>query len=162
MLNNLRKGGIMKTLMKSNGSLFPAIPSLFDDLFNRDWLDSSLATWKTQGATLPATNVKESNDLFTIEVAAPGMKKDNFKIELQNNVLTISADIQHEHEVGGADDNYTRREFSYQSFQRSFSLPESSVEGNKISARYNDGILSITIPKREEAKVKPPKLISIS
>jgi HSP20 family protein len=81
----------MKTLVKSNGNLFPTIPSLFDDLFNRDWLDSSLNTWKAAGTTLPAVNVKETNDSFTIEVAAPGMKRDDFTVQLQNNVLTISS-----------------------------------------------------------------------
>jgi HSP20 family protein len=152
----------MKTLVKNNGTLFPAIPSLFDDFFNRDWLDSSLASWKSTGTTLPAANVKESNDLFTIEIAAPGMKRDDFKVELQNNVLTISADLQHEQENNMGDQQYTRREFSYNSFQRSFSLPENMVEGSKISARYDNGILYISVPKREEVKVKPPRLISIS
>jgi HSP20 family protein len=152
----------MKTLVKSNGSFFPAIPSLFDDFFNMDWLDSSSATWKTTGATLPAANVKETNDAFTIEIAAPGMKKDNFKIESQNNVLTISAETIHDQENGSGEENYTRREFSYQSFQRSFSLPEDVVEGTKISAHYDNGILYITVPKREEVKVKPPRQISIS
>jgi HSP20 family protein len=153
----------MKTLVKNNGSLFPAIPSLFDDLFNGDWLDSSLSTWKTAGTTLPAVNVKETNDAFDIEVAAPGMKRDDFTVQLQNHVLTISSELRNQLEEkdqpGGG---YTRREFSYQSFQRSFSLPEDRVEGNKISARYTDGILHVRIPKSEGAKEKPPRLISVS
>ena len=152
----------MKTLMKSNSSLFPAIPSLFEELLNKDWLDSSLSTWKTSGATLPAVNVKETNDAFCIEVAAPGMKRENFKVELQNDMLTISSEIQNQHEENGQEGDYTRREFSYQSFQRSFSLPENRVDGSKISARYTDGILQVMIPKRDEAKVKPPRLISVS
>ena len=152
----------MKTLVKSNGNLFPAIPSLFDDLFNRDWLDSSLSTWKAVGTTLPAMNVKETNDSFTIEVAAPGMKRDDFTVQLQNNVLTISSEFQDQREEKERDGGYTRREFSYQSFQRSFSLPEERVEGKNISARYADGILHVMIPKREEAKAKPPRLISVS
>jgi HSP20 family protein len=151
----------MKTLVKNNGNLFPAIPSLFDDFFNRDWLDSSLNTWKTAGTTLPAVNVRETDDSFAIEVAAPGMKRDDFKVQLQNNMLTISSEFQDEQEEKERN-GYTRREFSYQAFQRSFALPENSVEGNKIAARYADGILHITIPKREEAKVKPPRLISVS
>lgn len=152
----------MKTLVKSNGSLVPAIPSLFDEFFNRDWLDSSLSTWKTEGTTLPAVNVKETNDAFAIEVAAPGMKRDDFTVQLQNNVLTISSELQEQKEEKDQNGDYTRREFSYQSFQRSFSLPENRVEGSKISARYTDGILHVVIPKREEAKVKPPRVISIS
>lgn len=152
----------MKTLVKSNGTLFPAIPSLFDDFFNKDWLDSSSATWKTMGATLPAANIRETNETFIIEVAAPGMKRDDFKVELQHNVLTISGEVRYDPEDNNDQDNYTRKEFSYQSFQRSFTLPENVVEGNKISAKYNNGILSINVPKRDEAKVKPPKVIAIS
>jgi HSP20 family protein len=153
----------MKTLVKTSNGLFPSIPSLFDDFFSKDWLDSSLATWKTMGATLPAVNVKESNDDYRIEVAAPGMKRDDFRVELQNNVLTISSEVQHEREENNMNDNYyTRREFSYQSFQRSFALPEHRVEGGRIEARYTDGILHVTVPKREEAKVKPPRLITVS
>ena len=69
----------MKSLVKSNGTFFPAIPSLFDDFLTRDWLDSSLANWRVSGATLPAVNVMETNDDFKIEVAAPGMKRNDFK-----------------------------------------------------------------------------------
>src|SRR3981189_219451 len=113
----------MKKLMKSNGSLFPAIPSLVDDLFTKDWF-SSLATWKTSGVTLPDANVMETNDEFKIEVAAPGMKRDDFKVELDNNVLTISSQREDSREEKDEKGNYTHREFSYQSFRRSFSMPE--------------------------------------
>ena len=149
-------------MVRSNNTLFPTIPSLFDDFFTRDWLDSSLANWKVSGATLPAVNVKESNDDFQIEVAAPGMTRDDFKVELDNNVLTISSEREQKNEEKDEKGNYTRREFSYQSFQRSFSLPESKVLGDKISARYSDGILYVTVPKSEDAKVKPAKQIAIS
>lgn len=152
----------MNSMVRSNNTLFPTIPSLFDDFFRRDWLDSSLANWKASGATLPAVNVKESNDDFQIEVAAPGMTRDDFKVELDNNVLTISSEREQKNEEKDEKGNYTRREFSYQSFQRSFSLPESKVLGDKISARYSDGILYVTVPKSEDAKVKPAKQIAIS
>ena len=152
----------MKSLVKSNGTYFPTVPSLFDDLFNRDWLDSSLANWRGNGASLPAVNVMETNDDFKIEVAAPGMKRDDFKVELDNNVLTISSERQNSSEEKDSNGNYSRREFSYQSFQRSFTLPQDKVEGDKIAARYVDGILQVTVPKREEAKVKPVKQISVS
>lgn len=152
----------MNSMVRSNNTLFPTIPSLFDDFFRRDWLDSSLANWKESGATLPAVNVKESNDDFQIEVAAPGMTRDDFKVELDNNVLTISSEREQKNEEKDEKGNYTRREFSYQSFQRSFSLPESKVLGDKISARYSDGILYVTVPKSEDAKVKPAKQIAIS
>jgi HSP20 family protein len=152
----------MKTLVRTNGNLFPAIPSLLNDFFTDDWFNSSLANWKSSGTSLPAVNVRETNDDFMIEVAAPGMKRDDFKVELDNNVLTISSQREDNGEEKDKDGTYTRREFSYQSFQRSFTLPENKVEGDKIAARYVDGILQVTVPKKEEAKVKPAKQISVS
>lgn len=152
----------MKNLIKSNGTAYSGIPALFDDFFNRDWLDSSLANWKSFGTTLPAVNVMETNDEFRIEVAAPGMKRDDFKVELDNNVLTISSEREEKNTDADQKGNYTKREFSYQAFQRSFSLPENKVEGEKISARYADGILHVTVPKKEEAKVKPARKINVA
>jgi HSP20 family protein len=152
----------MKSLRKSNGNLFPAIPSLFDDFFMRDWLDWSNANWKSPGTSLPAVNVSETNDDFKIEVAAPGMKRDDFKVELDNNLLTITSERENNQEQKDEAGNYVRREFSYTSFQRSFALPENKVHGDKISARYTDGILFVTVPKKEEAKVKPPKQITVA
>ena len=151
----------MKSPVKSNGTLFPTIPSIFDDFFTRDWLDSSMANWRVNGASLPAVNVIESNDDFKIEVAAPGMTRNDFKVALDNNVLRISSEREDKSEKKDSNGNYTRREFSYQSFQRSFSLPENKVLGDKITARYVDGILQITVPKSEEAKVKPAKQIAV-
>lgn len=142
-----------------NTNLFP---SLFDDFFTRDLLDWSNSNWRTSGATLPAVNVKETNDDFQIEVAAPGMKRDDFKVELDNNLLVISSQKEESHEQKDEHGNYTRREFSYQAFQRSFALPENKVYGDKIAARYVDGILRITVPKREEAKVKPTRQIAVN
>ena len=149
-----------KSLVRTNGSLFPAIPSLLDDFFGKDWLDSTMANWRTSGSTLPAVNVQETNDEYMIDVAAPGMKRNDFKIELDNDVLTISSQREDSHEE--KDGNYSRREFSYQSFQRSFSLPQNKMKGDEIKAKYIDGILHITIPKAEEAKRKPAKQIAIS
>jgi len=150
----------MKTLVRQNATLFPSLPSLIEDFFNRDWADSTLAN-RNYSATLPAVNVRETNDDFIIDVAAPGMKRDEFKVELDNNVLTISSQREEKHEQQEEYRSYTRMEFNYQSFQRSFTLPENKVEGEKISARYVDGILHITVPKKEEAKVKPIKQIAI-
>ena len=162
MFNPIQKGGFdMKTSVRPNGHRIPAIPSLFEDFILRDLLDSGNGNWKSSDATLPAVNVAETNDDFTIEVAAPGMKREDFHVELDNNMLTISSrreDNKQEMNMG----NYTRREFNYQSFQRTFTLPEDKVEGERISAKYKDGILYITVPKKEEAKIKPPKQISVS
>jgi len=150
----------MKTLVRQNATLFPSLPSLLEDFFNRDWVDSTLAS-RNYSATLPAVNVRETNDEYIIDVAAPGMRRDEFKVELDNNVLTISSQREEKQEAHEEELNYTRREFNYQSFQRSFTLPEKKVNGEKISARYADGILHITVPKNDEAKVKPIKQITI-
>jgi HSP20 family protein len=151
---------IMRNLVRQNADLFPSLPSLIEDFFSRDWADSRLAN-HAYSSTLPAVNVKETNDDFIIEVAAPGMKRDDFKVELDNDVLTISS-YREEKKSEQADKSYTRREFSYQSFQRSFSLPENKIEGERIAARYVDGILHITVPKKDEAKIKPIRQIAIA
>ncbi len=133
---------------------------MVEGFFNREWADSSLAN-RSFASTLPAVNVREDNDQFIIDVAAPGMKRDDFKVELNQNVLTILSHKEEKHEKRNESTNYTRKEFNYQSFQRSFSLPENKVEGQKITARYIDGILQITVPKKDEAKVKPVKQITV-
>lgn len=150
----------MGTLVKNNRSSFPAMPSFFDDVLTRDWLSWPLSQ-SNERWSMPAVNIRETNDAYELEVAAPGMTKQDFKVKLDNNLLEISAEKEHkeEQEENG---NYSRREFNYQSFVRTFNLPERLVQGEKISARYHDGILHITVPKTEEAKVKPPKQIEIS
>ncbi len=140
---------------------FSQHPSLLDDFLSREWAESSLGTWKNLGTTLPAVNVKETNNDFSIEVAAPGMNRDDFKVELANHVLTISSQQEDQREENNQNDGFTGKEFSHQSFQRSFSLPETKVEGEKISAKYEDGILYVTVPKKEEAKVKPVRQIAV-
>ena len=132
--------------------------SFFDDFLTRNLFDWS--DWSTEGGTLPKVNIIETNEDFTVEMAAPGMKKEDFHVELDNDMLTIHSEISDEKEEKG-DANYTRKEFSYQSFKRSFYLPK-TVKADKIKAKYNDGILSLVIPKKEEAKKKPVKTISIS
>jgi HSP20 family protein len=107
----------------------------------------------------PAVNISEGTECYVIEVAAPGLAKSDFKINLDHNVLTISSSKENikEDKTG----NYTRQEFSYSSFARSFTLPE-STETDKISASCKDGILYVSIPKKEEAKVKPAREISVA
>jgi len=141
----------MSTLVKNNYSY----PSFFENFFGKDSADLFVPT--TAG-TLPSVNVIEAQDGFRIEVAAPGLKKNDFKISLDHNQLKISAEVKKEDEK--VQEKYTRREFKYASFQRVFSLPN-SIDGEKIGAGYEDGILSILLPKREEAKVKPSRTIDI-
>lgn len=131
-------------------------PSIVDEFFGRDFLPG-MREFQT-GINMPSVNIAESKDEFRIEVAAPGLEKNDFKINLDNNVLTISSEKEEKKEK--KDEQYMRREFCYSSFHRSFSLP-ATVEADKIHASHHNGVLNITIPKREEAKVKPAKQIEI-
>ncbi len=139
--------------------LFPSLPNFFNDFFNRDWMDWSNQNFSLTNTTLPSVNIRESNEAFDVELAAPGMSKEDFKIELNHNVLTISSEKKEEKETKGKD-LYTRKEFSYQSFSRSFTLPN-VADSENIEAKYENGILAIRIPKREEAKPKPVRVIEI-
>ncbi len=134
------------------------MPSFFEDFFGKDLMPDLFED--RANMSVPAVNVLEDADNFKIELAAPGMEKKDFKIDLENNVLTISSEKEYKHE-DEKDGKFMRREFGYASFKRSFTLPE-SVDADKIKANYKDGLLHINIPKREEAKQKPPKQISIS
>jgi HSP20 family protein len=146
--------------MKRNGSSLNSLPALFDDFFNRDLFDWRQSNYSVSGTSLPAVNIIETNDGFEVEMAAPGMKKEDFKIELENNILSISSEKRNE--VKDENEKYSRKEFSYESFQRSFNLSKDVVDAEKINAKYQDGVLRLLIPKKEEAKQKPARLIKIS
>ena len=148
------------SLIKRNGNGFPAFSALFDDFFNHELFNWGNNNFSTTSTTVPSVNIKETIDNFEVEVAAPGMEKKDFNITLNGNLLTISSSKQYEDEK--KEQNYTRREFSYQSFQRSFDLPRDVVDADKINARYENGLLHLTIPKKEEAKQKAPRMIEIA
>lgn len=154
------KEDLAMTIVKRNNQLFPSLPSMLDSFFSRDLMDWNNLNFSNTDTTIPAINVMEDNDKFEIEVAAPGMKKDDFRVKLENNLLTISSEMKQERTE--KEGKYSRKEFSYQSFQRSFSLPEGHVQSDKISARYENGILNIVLPKREEVKPLPPREIKIN
>jgi HSP20 family protein len=107
----------------------------------------------------PAANIIETADAFVLDIAAPGMKKDDFKINLENNILNISADFEDQKREEGK--NYTRKEFYYGSFSRAFTLPK-TIELESIKADYEDGILKITLPKKQDARIEMKKEIKIS
>ncbi|MCD6179582.1 MAG: Hsp20/alpha crystallin family protein [Bacteroidales bacterium] len=135
-------------------------PSVFDRFFDNSIFDWNNRHFSETNTTLPSVNVKENTDEFLVEVAAPGFDKKDFNIEIDNDVLTISSEKKDEIEEKEGE-KITKREFSYQSFSRSFTLPV-LVERDKINAKYEKGILRIAIPKKEEAKPKPAKRIKIS
>jgi len=149
---------VMK-LARVSDRLFPTFPSFIDNFFSRDLMDWNNSNFSSTNSTIPAVNIKENHDSFIIEVAAPGMTKDNFSVNLDGDSLLITSEMKDEKHEDQT--NYSRREFSYQSFQRSFTIPQGSVDGDKICAKYTDGILLITLPKKEEVKPKPTKRIDI-
>ncbi len=137
-----------------------SMTNLFDDFFSRDLWNWGLANNSSTNTTIPAVNIKETAEGFVVEMAAPGMRKEDFRVELDGNNLTIGSEMRQENEMKEGE-RYTRREFSYQSFQRSFTLPKNVVDVDQINARYENGVLHLLIPKREEAKQKPPRMIEI-
>lgn len=137
---------------------FPGLGNLVNEILNEE-LPSTLRSNFNRGMTLPKVNIKESPESFEVQMAVPGFKKDNFNISIENEELLISAEVKEDKE--GTGEEFTRREFSYASFQRSFVLPE-TIDGDKIKARYEEGILSVMLPKKEEAKPKPARTIKVS
>jgi HSP20 family protein len=137
----------MNLLIKQN----PAFTSLFDNLiFNQDW--------NHQKAFIPAVNIISTDDHFDIQLAAPGKKKSDFQIEEEEGVLTISSEaLSYSDEI---EKSFARKEFGYNSFKRSFNIPD-TVSVDKITAAYKEGILSVSLPKKREALPQPKKLISI-
>ncbi|MDD2424499.1 MAG: Hsp20/alpha crystallin family protein [Bacteroidales bacterium] len=145
------------TLIRRNET-FPGFSSLINEFLYPDWSDWSLKNYSLPNTTLPSVNIKESDENYQIEVAAPGLAKEDFKIEFENDILRIFSEKKDESENNTG--KYSRKEFSYQSFCRSFTLPQ-TADGEKISASYDKGILLVTIPKKEEAKPKAKRLIDI-
>jgi HSP20 family protein len=133
-------------IVKRNNVWFPTI---FDDIFNENRLDVS----NYENFSIPAVNIKENLSTFAIELAVPGLKKEDFSIEVDENVLKISAEVKNEKESETVHENtkYTRKEFNYSSFSRSFTLPD-SVNFENINAAYNNGLLCITVAKKEPQK----------
>ena len=131
----------------------PFFPSLIDDFINQDW---NLKT--PSSTTLPAVNIKDLDAQFEIELAVPGMKKSDFEIEVEDGLLSISSSLEEEQVTEKG--KFTRREFSYNSFKRTFTIPE-SVDPSNIEAQYSDGVLQLRLPKRKEALPQPKKLIKI-
>jgi HSP20 family protein len=135
----------MTTLLKRRRATAPSLArSFFPDLFDIDsLLDLDFPGFATL-SNMPMVNIREEKEKYTLELAAPGMKKSDFEIEMDNHLLTIS--YEKEQETKEQDNKYTRREYNYSSFSRSFHLPE-WVDEKKISAVYDNGILTVSVPK---------------
>ena len=138
------------TLVKFNNGqrkqmVSPRLVDVFDSIFNEQHANATTAL------RTPAVNVAESENGFDIELAVPGLKKEDFKINLDKNLLTVSAEVKKEEAAEVK--KYNKKEFSFNSFSRTFTLPE-TVDYTKIEAEYTDGILKLTIAKKEEAKIQ--------
>lgn len=134
------------------------IPSVFDDFFKpwNEWFDKE-GLWG-RVMQVPAVNITEQKNDFVVSLAAPGLKKEDFNIDVDGNMLTISSEKEESKEEKGK--KFTRKEYNYSSFSRSFSLPE-EVNKEKIEASYEDGVLKITLPRKEEAKNNSAKHIAV-
>lgn len=153
----------MALVLKRNGNLFPKVVNDLvetGNMFTPDFLDfnNNLLNWDFS-AKVPSANITESDKDYKIELAAPGLEKKDFKIEVEEKVLTISSEKKEE--TKEENENYKRREFSYSSFSRSFQLP-ADILTEKIDAKYENGILKLSVPKKEETISKQKKEIKIS
>lgn len=146
-------------LIKSNGSsLLPSFTG-FSDLFDIDRFFENEFPALNLGTRIPAVNVKQNHKEYVVELAAPGLKKEDFKVDVDNNILTIQAEKEETKEE--KENNYTRKEYNYNSFSRSFNLPE-SVKTDKVQATYENGVLKIALPLKEEVKNTTRKEIKVS
>jgi len=143
---------LVKHKNSTPGSIFP---SLMEELFRPDWMGGI----QNSAMAVPPVNIRETDTSYEVELSAPGKQKDDFNIEIDNGLLTISSEYKTENTT--EEGKFTRREFSHSSFKRSFSLPE-TVNEDDINASYESGILKISLPKREEALPKPKRAIQIS
>jgi HSP20 family protein len=144
-----------KELMR-RGEMFP---SIFQDFFKPwdKWFDTDGGPLSRM-MTMPAVNIMEKPDHFEISLAAPGMKKEDFNIDMEGNMLTISAEKEEQKE--NSDTRHTRREFNFTSFSRSFTLPEGVLK-DKIDASYENGLLRLILPKTDEARRPTSKRITV-
>lgn len=139
------------SIIRRNNLVFP---DLMNEIFKPDWFGGL----ENFSGTFPPVNILENDTSFELELSVPGRKKEDFNIEIDEQVLTISSEIKKEEEA--KEDGYTRKEFSYSSFKRAFTLPE-TIDEEGIKASYDNGILKFTLPKKEESLPKPKRLIEI-
>jgi HSP20 family protein len=145
------------TLVKRNGTTFP---SLIDEMIDGNFLmPGFFSNSLLKGNMMPQANIVEDEKEFRIELSVPGLKKDDFKIDVDNGVLTVSC--EKEEEKNDKNKKYRMREYSYSSFSRSFQLPE-NIKEEDINAKYTDGVLSLAVPKKEMSVSKPKKAIKVS
>lgn len=142
------------TLVKRTNSNFD---SVMNNLMGGDFFMNQHGMYSGR-KTLPAVNIIENEDQYLIELAAAGLKKEDFSIELNNGKLTISAEVKDSDDKGA----YTQREFNYGGFTRSFAVPKQKVDDAGVGASYENGVLRVVLPKREEVKPKPVRKVEVA
>lgn len=142
-----------------NHTRFNQFPSFFDDVLTKEFFHNAK---RTDFNTTPSVNIKETDKSFELELAAPGLEKKNFKLELKEDKLTISSVHENATEEKNDTDSFSRREFNYHTFSRSFVLPEKLVDKDAITASYENGILKVSVPKREKDATNQNREIQIS
>lgn len=148
------------TFVRKPAHIFPAFSKMVDDFVGHDVMDWATSGFPLANLTMPAVNIKETETGYRVEVAAPGMKKEDFKIEIDNGLLTISSEkkVENTQKEG---ERFTRREFSYHSFRRSFAMPKDQIDEDKINAKYEEGILRVDVPKRSKTPGQSAKTVNI-
>jgi HSP20 family protein len=147
-------------LIKKNSTSPTTLPKLFDDLISRNLQALESFNLTNNGSTIPAANVLENNEAFIVEMVVPGMDKKDIQVQLDHETLHVSFDEKKGKQMP-EDVQYIRREFNYQSFHRSFYLPKNTVDTTGIQAKFNDGILRVFLPKKEEVKKQSSRVIPI-
>lgn len=149
----------MSLVKKRKENLFPSsLSEIFEDRFFRPYFPSLRDFWE-EGISVPPANLVEGKNDFRIDLSAPGFSKEDFNVEMQDGALVISAEKEQESEK--EEENYRRKEFSYNTFTRSFALPE-NVREDQINAKYENGMLSVVIPKKEVQTSRPKKEIMVA
>lgn len=146
------------TLVKFNNRT--PFPTFVDRFFNGDPFAMAESRFGTERSFMPAVNVRETDAAFEVDVIAPGRQREDFKVQLHDQVLSISSEKKSESENKDADGKYSRKEFSFEHFKRSFTLPE-NIQEDQITATYEAGVLKLVIPKKEVEKAPQPRLIDI-
>jgi HSP20 family protein len=152
MSNQKNQEDIVMAIVRRFNNQVPDIANIFDDFFGGDFFDTP-----ARRTSVPAVNITETDDEYVIEVAAPGMKKDDFKVEIDNGVLSISAEVEEKDEQKDEAKGYTRREFSYSSFNRSFTIPKDEVDEAKLM--QNTKMVCSELPYRSVMRLNPNRLV---
>ncbi len=148
-------------LIKRNPTNPATLPKLFDDLMSKNFQPLDAFQLTRNGGTVPAANILENNEAFIVEMVIPGVEKKDVQVQLDHETLRIKMEQKPDKKLP-EDVRFVHREFHYGNFERSFYLPEKTVDSNGIQAKFNNGILRVFLPKKDEARKSPARMIPVS